>query len=192
MLGLALPLMRAPALALLLAVAGDLALEWRRTRRIERRKLLPLAGLAAGALGVGAFSFATTGSPLGFLAASAGWAVNEDYAGRWLPLLASLWDHRSEWAVLLPLPFLVIYTAAAAALALRRPDVGSLFCVAAVLMLFQVSYLSQLRYLLPLLPVHLMLVRGLAGPARFVPVAILLAALQVLVTLLYLTWQLVP
>jgi len=192
LVGLALPLMRAPALALLLAVAGDLALEWRRTRRIERRKLLPLAGLLAGALGVGAFSWATTGSPVGFLAASAGWAVNEDYAGRWLPLVASLRDHRSEWAVLLPLPFLAVYTVAAAVLALRRPDVGSLFCAAAVLMLFQVSHLSQLRYLLPLLPVHLMLVRGLAEPVRFAPIAGLLAALQLLVTLLCLTWQLVP
>jgi len=72
-----------------------------------------------------------------------------------------------------------------------RRDVTSFYAVFYGVMLLGTSYVSQLRFLLPLLPVHALWVRLLSGRRLSPYVVAALAGLQILITRMYLDWQFV-
>lgn len=182
------PMTRGVGLALLPAMAVDAALTWLRTRRFPREKLTPLLGAALGVLAVCAFYWSVTGRPFEFLLQTQNWDSQIRVGERTLSLFESIALNIGSCEVQAYLPFIAMYIVAALVLLVRRPDVGSLFVVASLAMTSTVSYHAQLRYLLPLLPVHAFFADLLCRRRLLLPVLLILAIIQLLVTRLYLDW----
>jgi len=182
------PMARGVGLALLPAIAVDTALTWLRTRRFPREKLTPLLGAALGVFTVCAFYWSVTGRPFEFLLQTQNWDSQIRVGDRTLSLFESVTLDISSCEVQAYLPFLAVYVVTAIVLLVRRPDVGALFVVASLAMTSTVSYHAQLRYLLPLLPVHAFLADMLCRHRLLLPVLLILAIIQLLVTRLYLDW----
>jgi hypothetical protein len=179
---------RAAGLALLAALFLDILLRTLRQRRLPTGPLCTLAGAAAGVLLLASLYAAISGNALGFLEQTRGWSTHAEFGDSQLPLLASLGRDIQTAQVQAYLPFLVIYGIAVALAVWRYRDLASIYCGLAVLMLLGLSYFSQLRYLLPLLPAHVLIVDVLVRRpwGRFaLPV---LAAVQVVITRFYLDW----
>jgi hypothetical protein len=188
LLGLILPLTRATGLAVAAAVLADIVLTWRRRRRVPAANLLALTGLAAGVALVSAFYWHTTGEPFGFLTEARSWSTHRQVTSDPIPLLSSLLNNLGRLDVQVYLPALLIYGVGIAILLGRRRDISTLFVAANGLMLLGGSYVSQLRYLLPMLPVHALLVSRLARTRWILVILAAMAAAQLIVTRLYLDW----
>jgi hypothetical protein len=180
---------RTIGLALIPAIILDIGWTAYRERRFAGQRLFALAGVVVGFGITCAILQAAVGDGLAFLRQSAGWTTQREFAGAWFPLLESLNREFRKPEVYGQFPLLVIYFMAGAWLLLRRRDISSFFVAVYLLLLLRVSHSSQMRYLLPLLPIHVLLADELTQRKWFAPVVACLAAAHLLLTRCYLGWS---
>ena len=189
---LLLPLTRIVGIVVVPAVVVDLAIRARRTRAIPQG-WTTLVGAVAGVAILGAVYTAVVGAPFPFLDAGAEWPSRAEVSGRLFPLLWSLAAHfgdRPE-AALYGI-FLVTYLAACVVLIRERRDAIGWFCAFYLFALLQMPYICHMRFLLPCVPLHMVLVwRVIRSKPLFVVLCVLLGALQILLARLSLTWHVV-
>ena len=90
------------------------------------------------------------------------------------------------------LVFFVIYALTSVIVLRRNKDIGGWFAVVYVIMLLKTPFISaQMRYLLPLFPVHVYWIKRLEKKGGFKAVVVVLLLLQVLLTRMVLTWRVV-
>lgn len=212
-----LPLIRIAGVALVPAIAADLAWRsWQHHKRsgepgqplaacgalnrfrgfvfnpaVGRQWVVLLASVAGVACLLGLYQIAV-GDAFAFAGAGKVWWVWEGVGDSFLPLLASFSSQLRE-DPLTPffLIFFLIYVGACIWSVGRRPDVTSWFCLFYMIMLFKTPIVTaQMRYLLPLVPLHVILLKPLLNNRRLgVAVIALMFLFQFLLTRLYLHWS---
>jgi hypothetical protein len=189
LLAFVLPLCRGVGLSVLPAILADLAFTWWREGRLPRKKLYALAGILAGVLCVCGVYWRVSGHPFGFLIQSRFWTTQAGVQNATIPLVSSVLTNLDNLETQAYLPFLAAYILGVVLLLVRRRDVSTFFAVACAIMLFGVSYGAQLRYLLPLLPVHALIVHFLVKRRWITYVLPALALVQLVITRLFLDWR---
>ncbi len=183
------PLTRGAGLALGAAIGVDFLVRWLRTRQLPRGPLLAGAGFGLGLAGLCAFYTSVTGSPLGFLGQQTSWAEDLGTAESVSRMLAGLLRLQEPDAPV-ALAFWAVMLAALAALWRRARDIDTWYATGAVLLLiFFGLHRSQLRYMLPLLPLHALLACFLSRRGWLGIALVVIAPLQLVLTHLWMRWQ---
>ncbi len=188
---LLLPWTRAIGMTILPAIALDAALCWWREKRFPKDRALPLAAAAAGLISVCVYYAFTTGHPLEFLTQSKQWSTQDIVSDSAVPLVGSLLKNMSDPAAQSYLPFLILYGVVAVASVIQKRNISTLFAAFYIVMLLGVSHWAQLRYLLPLLPIHASIVCFADKRGWTMYLLPALAVIQIVVTRFYLDWMLV-
>ncbi len=188
-----LPLTRTAGVVLVPVLAADwVCRSWRERRLAEGG--ITVVGAIAGVAGLFTFFAMATGDAGAFLDAGKAWFERAGVAGHAFPLLHSI-PLRLQDDAFAPLfvACILFYGIAAIVLLVRRRDVFGWFSVAYMAMLLQTPILNaQMRYLLPLIPVHLMVASVMISrPIVFRVTVVLLLLTQIMITRGYLVWTII-
>ena len=173
------------------ALAIDLAVRWAKHKRWPTGPSLAFVGACCG-LAIVSFTFWRAGeSPIGYFFLGKPWAADWGMEDSWFRMIKSLWTYSGRPVVLLHAALLVLYAVLAIVVLIKQRDVSVYFClVYLVALTFFSIHDSQLRYLLPLLPLHAFLSSFVKRHGWLTPLLVAMAILQLLVTRSYLDWHL--
>ena len=190
--GFLLPMVRIAGIALLPAIAADVGYRLWKEKRLHRGWIaLLLSGVGMTCL-IWVY-LRLAGSPTAFADAGRTWFGLAGVKDRVVPLLSAF---VTQWtrmpAAPLFLVLFVIYALTSVIVLRRNKDIGGWFAVVYVIMLLKTPFISaQMRYLLPLFPVHVYWIKRLEEKGGFKAVVVVLLLLQVLLTRMVLTWRVV-
>ncbi len=189
---LLLPLTRIVGIVIVPALVVDLAIRAWKNRSIGR-SWITLVGAAGGVVVLGVVYTSFVGTPTAFLDAGADWPSRAEVRGRLLPLVWSFAANVGDQPdAMLYGMFFIIYLAAFVLLIRERRDVSGWFSAFYLLALLQMPYICHLRFLLPCIPLHMVLVQHISrSKSRFVAWCVLLGILQIVHARWSLTWRVV-
>jgi len=190
--GLLLLMTRIAGVVLLPAIAADLAWRYWKEKRLPQA-WISLLLVTAGLLCLGLVYYYLTESPTAFSAAGRTWFAKAGVEGRFLPLVASFAERLTETPLaLFYLAFFLLYAFCSAVLLKRDRDICGWFSLLYMIMLLKTPLISaQMRYLLPLLPVHACICLQLADKKLFGVTMVILLFMQLFLTRFVLTWSVI-
>ncbi|MCH7511626.1 MAG: hypothetical protein IIB19_04580 [Chloroflexi bacterium] len=190
--GFFLPLVRIAGLALLPAIAADLACRYWKDKRLSRSwisLLLAILGLCS----LGVFYTVVAGDPLAFAAGGKTWFEPLGVGGHQFPLLTNFVRFISTSPdTAMALLFFIIYVCSCGAMLKKERNICSWFGLFYMLMLFKTPLPSaQMRYLLPLFAVHAYLIGRLLDSKLLKVGIVVLILTQLVLTHMNLAWRII-